>query len=138
MVLDDFGIAYFPGDMKFGLDTVEASNSEDVPSPLDQTGGSEQENRPRKLQRQRSRHISDPSEEDLSNVPLVERCTSDPDLLGSCEIDAQRKTLRLSKEQLDEINLVPGENSITFSITTKFQGTARLPCPLVPCSSILS
>ena len=39
-----------------------------------------------------------------------------------------RKTLRLSKSKLSEINLQPGSNEVEFSVTTAFQGTTRCKC----------
>ena len=39
-----------------------------------------------------------------------------------------RKTLRLNKLKLSEMNLQPGSNEVEFSVTTAFQGTTRCKC----------
>lgn len=39
-----------------------------------------------------------------------------------------RKTLRLSSEQIDSLNLKPGMNELEFSVTTAYQGTSRCKC----------
>jgi len=46
------------------------------------------------------------------------------------EIDGRRckKTLRLTSEKLQELNLRPGSNEVQFSVTTAFQGTTRCKC----------
>jgi len=38
---------------------------------------------------------------------------------------SMRKTTRLTSEQLKTLNLQPGANTITFSVTTKYQGTSK-------------
>ena len=39
-----------------------------------------------------------------------------------------RKSLRLTSEQIKELNLEPGMNEVQFSVTTAFQGTTRCKC----------
>ncbi|KAK3088821.1 hypothetical protein FSP39_024180 [Pinctada imbricata] len=39
--------------------------------------------------------------------------------------DKMKKTLRLSSEQIGKLNLQEGQNDITFSVTTQYQGTTR-------------
>uniref|UniRef100_A0A182NHK7 phosphatidate phosphatase n=1 Tax=Anopheles dirus TaxID=7168 RepID=A0A182NHK7_9DIPT len=41
-----------------------------------------------------------------------------------------RKTLRLSSERIQELNLLDGMNEIEFSVTTAYQGTTRCKCYL--------
>ncbi|XP_052763663.1 phosphatidate phosphatase LPIN3-like isoform X1 [Mya arenaria] len=36
-----------------------------------------------------------------------------------------RRTLRLSSDQIRQLNLKPGQNEVTYSVTTQFQGTKR-------------
>jgi len=127
MILDDYGIAFFPCDMDLGLGGINSATMDHSIKDFT-TSCAHTERNPRRLERQRSRHMSDPNEEEISNVSGMERSSSDPDLLVSCGAEEKCKTLRLSKEQLKEINLVEGGNSISFSITTKFQGTARCNC----------
>lgn len=39
-----------------------------------------------------------------------------------------RKTLRLTSEQIQSLNLKPGMNELEFSVTTAYQGTSRCKC----------
>jgi len=39
-----------------------------------------------------------------------------------------RKSMRLSSEQISQLNLRPGSNEVEFSVTTAFQGTTRATC----------
>lgn len=39
--------------------------------------------------------------------------------------DVFKKSLRLSSEQIKHLNLQPGQNEVTYSVTTQFQGTKR-------------
>ena len=39
-----------------------------------------------------------------------------------------KKTLRLNKERIAEMKLMPGMNEVEFSVTTAFQGTTRCKC----------
>jgi phosphatidate phosphatase PAH1 len=41
-----------------------------------------------------------------------------------------RKTLRLTSEQIANLNLKPGPNEVMFSVTTAYQGTTRCKCTL--------
>lgn len=41
-----------------------------------------------------------------------------------------RKTLRLSSDQIQKLNLKNGMNEIEFSVTTAYQGTSRCKCYL--------
>lgn len=43
-------------------------------------------------------------------------------------IEKYRKTLRLSSDQIDSLNLNEGTNEIVFSVTTAYQGTSRCKC----------
>ncbi|XP_029725975.1 phosphatidate phosphatase LPIN3 isoform X1 [Aedes albopictus] len=45
-------------------------------------------------------------------------------------IEKYRKTLRLSSEQIESLNLNEGMNEIMFSVTTAYQGTTRCKCYL--------
>lgn len=42
--------------------------------------------------------------------------------------DKYRKTLRLTSEQIESLNLKPGMNEMEFSVTTAYQGTSRCKC----------
>ena len=42
--------------------------------------------------------------------------------------EEKRNSLRLSKEEVDELGLELGSNSAVFSVTTRFQGTYRAAC----------
>lgn len=48
--------------------------------------------------------------------------------IGSVEM--YRKTLRLSSQQIESLNLNPGVNEVEFSVTTAYQGTSRCKCYL--------
>lgn len=43
-------------------------------------------------------------------------------------VEKYRKTLRLSSDQIDSLNLNEGTNEIVFSVTTAYQGTSRCKC----------
>ncbi|XP_055538156.1 phosphatidate phosphatase LPIN3 [Wyeomyia smithii] len=43
-------------------------------------------------------------------------------------VEKYRKTLRLSSDQIDSLNLNDGLNEIVFSVTTAYQGTSRCKC----------
>lgn len=45
-------------------------------------------------------------------------------------VEKYRKTLRLSSEQIESLNLNDGMNEIVFSVTTAYQGTTRCKCYL--------
>lgn len=45
-------------------------------------------------------------------------------------VEKYRKTLRLSSDQIDSLNLNEGTNEIVFSVTTAYQGTSRCKCYL--------
>lgn len=45
-------------------------------------------------------------------------------------VEKYRKTLRLSSEQIEGLNLDDGVNEIVFSVTTAYQGTSRCKCYL--------
>lgn len=45
-------------------------------------------------------------------------------------VEKFRKTLRLSSDQIDSLNLNEGTNEIVFSVTTAYQGTSRCKCYL--------
>jgi phosphatidate phosphatase LPIN len=45
---------------------------------------------------------------------------------GSAKKKEQRKTNRLSSEQIKKLNLKPGPNEIEYSVTTAIQGTTRI------------
>ncbi|XP_062552152.1 phosphatidate phosphatase LPIN3 isoform X2 [Armigeres subalbatus] len=45
-------------------------------------------------------------------------------------VEKFRKTLRLSSEQIESLNLNEGMNEIVFSVTTAYQGTTRCKCYL--------
>uniref|UniRef100_F7AX37 phosphatidate phosphatase n=1 Tax=Ciona intestinalis TaxID=7719 RepID=F7AX37_CIOIN len=46
-------------------------------------------------------------------------------LLSPQGLKTMRKTTRLTHDQLSQLNLKPGANTITFSVTTQYQGTTR-------------
>ncbi|XP_071968200.1 phosphatidate phosphatase LPIN3 isoform X2 [Engystomops pustulosus] len=62
-----------------------------------------------------------------SNIQRLEEKTEDnrkPSLLP-VHTRPYRKTLRLTSEQIESLNLKSGANEVVFSICTKFQGTCR-------------
>ncbi|XP_058828258.1 phosphatidate phosphatase LPIN3 [Topomyia yanbarensis] len=54
----------------------------------------------------------------------IESSNSRPGVL----LEKYRKTLRLSSDQIDSLNLNNGLNEIVFSVTTAYQGTSRCKC----------
>ncbi|XP_014674610.1 PREDICTED: phosphatidate phosphatase LPIN2-like isoform X2 [Priapulus caudatus] len=65
--------------------------------------------------------LSSDTEQALSvkGLPVpVEYCLTE-------DVERFKKSIRLSPEQLAKLNLQPGPNEITFSVTTKMQGTTR-------------
>eukprot|EP00092_Neocalanus_flemingeri_P027613 GFUD01029962.1.p1 GENE.GFUD01029962.1~~GFUD01029962.1.p1 ORF type:complete len:431 (+),score=114.30 GFUD01029962.1:760-2052(+) len=142
MVLDDNGVAYFEdqsdGDSDDEDQVIEAvKERHSCPIP---------EARP-KLERQRSRHLSDPIdktklEDELLPIQedLIEysafKASSNPHLNEIDEIDFPtsstekkgRNTLELYLEELLDLNLNFGSNEVVFSTTSQYQGTTRCFC----------
>uniref|UniRef100_A0A6M2DQE0 LNS2/PITP domain-containing protein n=1 Tax=Xenopsylla cheopis TaxID=163159 RepID=A0A6M2DQE0_XENCH len=77
---------------------------------------------------------SEPKEDGYSGSQSSEE--SDPDTAQSAQIqincrpipEKYRKTLRLSSEQIQRLNLNEGLNEVVFSVTTAYQGTSRCKC----------
>jgi len=143
MVLDDYGVAYFEdlkdtdSDEEEVIEAGKESNEYPVPVVLP------------KLERQRSRHSSDPIdktkiEEELAPIQedLIEytayKASSNPHLneiddmdspSGSGSKEERRKnTLELYPEELLGLNLNFGSNNVVFSTTSQYQGTTRCFC----------
>lgn len=60
------------------------------------------------------------------NATLISEKSIDSDI--SCE--KYKKSLRLTSEQIEALNLKDGMNEIVFSVTTAYQGTSRCKCYL--------
>lgn len=56
--------------------------------------------------------------------------TSSSDETGNVKDNLYKKSLKLSSEQIARLNLNEGENEVTFSVTTQYQGTTRCTCYL--------
>jgi phosphatidate phosphatase LPIN len=65
-------------------------------------------------------------------VPLSESNENDITLKGQMTLATEkfRKTLRLSSQQIECLNLKNGVNEVEFSVTTAYQGTSRCKCYL--------
>ena len=50
------------------------------------------------------------------------------ELIDADDDKKYRKSMRLSSEQISQLNLRPGSNEVEFSVTTAFQGTTRATC----------
>lgn len=53
--------------------------------------------------------------------------STSPETLNTAQCISQmyRKSLRLTSKQIEQLNLVEGENQVVFSVTTQYQGTCR-------------
>uniref|UniRef100_A0A8C1KVT7 phosphatidate phosphatase n=1 Tax=Cyprinus carpio TaxID=7962 RepID=A0A8C1KVT7_CYPCA len=68
-------------------------------------------------------------------LPKVSRLSSDEDVsvrknseamnTAQCISQMYRKSLRLTSEQIESLNLREGANTVVFSVTTQYQGTCR-------------
>jgi len=67
--------------------------------------------------------------EELKKIETITESSPEFDSLDSL-IDGKkfRKSLRLTSEQIEELNLEPGMNEVQFSVTTAFQGTSVAKC----------
>eukprot|EP00090_Calanus_glacialis_P007966 TRINITY_DN16344_c0_g1_i1.p1 TRINITY_DN16344_c0_g1~~TRINITY_DN16344_c0_g1_i1.p1 ORF type:complete len:435 (-),score=130.39 TRINITY_DN16344_c0_g1_i1:51-1355(-) len=144
MVLDDFGVAYFEDKSDIVSDDEEITiieaikESKECPLPA--------ATKP-KLERQRSRHASDPVDktnlgEELAPIQedLIEytayKANSNPNLNEIDDIDSpeilpeksKKNVLELYKEELFDLNLNLGSNEVVFSTTSQYQGTTRSCC----------
>ncbi|XP_053689451.1 phosphatidate phosphatase LPIN3 [Sabethes cyaneus] len=59
------------------------------------------------------------------NMALESITYSEP---SAVSVEKYRKTLRLSSDQIDSLNLIDGVNEMVFSVTTAYQGTSRCKC----------
>ncbi|XP_028667931.1 phosphatidate phosphatase LPIN3-like [Erpetoichthys calabaricus] len=66
----------------------------------------------------------DTSSDDDSGMTR-DREQSDMQITTKCFSQLYRKSLRLSSEQIEQLNLREGANEIVFSVTTQYQGTCR-------------
>jgi len=137
MELDDYGVAYFE-------DFIEVDSEEEIIEAVKET--SEVPDPPR-LERQRSRHTSDPCEkirieDELAPIEeeLIEytasKASSNPHLNEIDGLDQPfsssekkgKNTLELNKDELLGLNLKLGCNEVVFSTTSQYQGTTRCFC----------
>ncbi|XP_055614352.1 phosphatidate phosphatase LPIN3 [Uranotaenia lowii] len=71
------------------------------------------------------------SSDDSQLLPCDHSYTNESGLNKSNSmVEKYRKTLRLSTEQIESLNLNNGLNEIVFSVTTAYQGTSRCKCYL--------
>ena len=146
MVLDDNGVAHFSDGEKNEEEMGDMEVKEEVHEEVKEQIASRRRDMMRKLKRQRSMSSGDMSIVELrdlmqkSEMPQLSashRATSDGDLTekevvfdhqdeqGKVEEKVERNTLRLNKEEMEEVGLRLGGNSVVFSVTTRFQGTYR-------------
>lgn len=65
------------------------------------------------------------------NLDISEISDKSQDLsLTKFGVEKFKKTLRLSSDQIDSLNLKNGMNEVVFSVTTAYQGTTRCKCYL--------
>lgn len=64
------------------------------------------------------------SEDDAPDSPVILEVPSLPPL-PSAYTPAYKKSLRLSSDQIRQLNLQEGANDVVFSVTTQYQGTCR-------------
>ncbi|CAK6448018.1 unnamed protein product [Pipistrellus nathusii] len=64
------------------------------------------------------------SEEDAPDSPVILEAPSRPPL-PPAYTPAYKKSLRLSSDQIRQLNLQEGANEVVFSVTTQYQGTCR-------------
>jgi len=146
MVLDDNGMAHFSDGEKNEEEMGDMEVKEEAHEEVKEQIASRRRDMMRKLKRQRSMSSGDMSIVELrdlmqkSEMPQLSashRATSDGDLAekevvfdhqddkGKVEEKVERNTLRLNKEEMEEVGLRLGGNSVVFSVTTRFQGTYR-------------
>ncbi|KAJ8260091.1 hypothetical protein GJAV_G00176950 [Gymnothorax javanicus] len=65
------------------------------------------------------------SEEDRDSGRAREGSSSDALSASQCFSQMYRKSLRLTSEQIERLNLREGANTVVFSVTTQYQGTCR-------------
>jgi len=140
MILDDYGVAYFEhfNEVDSEEEIIEAvKESNEVPVSKSHP----------KMERQRSRHASDPCDKirlEEEFVPIEEelieytafKASSNPHLNEIDEIDPsvccsekkRKNTLELYKNELLGLNLKFGSNEVVFSTTSQYQGTTRCFC----------
>ena len=146
MVLDDNGMAHFPDGKKKEEDQGEVE--EEVHEEVKEQIASRRQDMMRKVKRKRSMssgdmsmvELGDQNQKSETSLSASHRATSDGDLTDMGEKEAvfddqdeqekvkekvEKNTLRLSKEEMEEIGLRLGGNSVVFSVTTRFQGTYR-------------
>jgi len=149
MVLDDNGMAHFSDGENNEEEMGDMEVKEEVHEEVKEQIASRRRDMMRKLKRQRSMSSGDMSIVELrdlmqkSEMPQLSashRATSDGDLTekevvfdhqdeqGKVEEKVERNTLRLNKEEMEEVGLRLGGNSVVFSVTTRFQGTYRASC----------
>lgn len=68
-----------------------------------------------------------PSSSNQSNGPDV---TTNAEKIAEENCEKYRKSLRLTSEQIESLNLKKGINEVVFSVTTAYQGTTRCKCYL--------
>lgn len=70
-----------------------------------------------------------PTEGDQPDIAIVEEIKEALESpKGTSTKDKYKKSLRLSSEQIEALNLKNGTNEVQFSVTTAYQGTSRCKC----------
>ena len=77
-------------------------------------------------EREKKLHSLSPASRAISDGDLTEE--KEEDVMAGDKEEEKRNSLRLSKEEVDELGLKLGSNSAVFSVTTRFQGTYRASC----------
>jgi phosphatidate phosphatase PAH1 len=143
MVLDDFGIAHFPPDaLHTAPSPLPASLLNGEEREVSVHTGSESASPLKRMRRNSEPSLGetgdhgwdDPAREGGAGaLCAASRALSNPDLMAdssisrtSTAVGLSEEVLHLSPHQLSAYSLRPGINDATFSITTQFQGTAKV------------
>uniref|UniRef100_A0A673M3Z8 phosphatidate phosphatase n=1 Tax=Sinocyclocheilus rhinocerous TaxID=307959 RepID=A0A673M3Z8_9TELE len=64
---------------------------------------------------------------DLNNIAVKTQSETESNTMDTAQCISQmyRKSLRLTSEQIESLNLREGANTVVFSVTTQYQGTCR-------------
>ncbi|CAN9506928.1 unnamed protein product [Ophioblennius macclurei] len=98
-------------------------NSDYKSESISEAGGDRAESSIPMTTETRMKDESSSDEDHTSSIQVSGSCQSEP-LVSSGSI-CYKKTLRLTSEQLESLQLKEGPNDVVFSVTTQYQGTCR-------------